>query len=164
MIVKKIKESGQRIRTDIKAYGPALIVFLVYYVIVHLLETAFCPLIQITGLPCAGCGLTRAFLFIARGEFGRAWFIHPLSFAIIAFVLYCAFFRYVRGSKIWGLKPLFVMLIGCLLIFYVIRMFLYFPDRVPYVYAGDNVLANYLPGYKELITRVIDVLRRIRSA
>ncbi len=161
--MKRIKESGKRLWADVKQYGPALIIFAVYYGIVHLFRAAFCPMIQITGLPCAGCGLTRAFLFILRGEFERAVYIQPMAFAVIAFVAYCAFFRYLKGTKIVAFSPLFVILVSGMLVFYVVRMVLYFPDRVPYVYAQDNLLANYLPGYEEFITRVIAFLHKLRG-
>jgi len=32
-----------------------------------------------TGLPCAGCGMTRAFVALGHGRFGEAWRLHPFS-------------------------------------------------------------------------------------
>lgn len=159
----KLKESGKRLLTDLKAYGPAGIIFLVYYGIVHLTHSAFCPLLRLTGVPCAGCGLTRAFLFLLHGEFARAAYINPMAYALLAVLLYCAYFRYIRGSKIKEFRILLTCLVTVMLIFYVIRMYLYFPDRVPYVYMPDNILDNHIPGYEELIYRFIGVLRKLRG-
>jgi hypothetical protein len=39
------------------------------------------------GINCPGCGLTRAFISISSGEFGRAWHFNPASFAVYAFVI-----------------------------------------------------------------------------
>lgn len=51
-----------------KASGLAGAVFLVYYQIVHSVFDAFCPMLVLTGIPCAGCGLTRAALYLLRGK------------------------------------------------------------------------------------------------
>ena len=39
----------------------------------------FCWFAEVTGLPCPGCGLTRAMLALGRGEWGLAWRFHPLA-------------------------------------------------------------------------------------
>ncbi len=35
------------------------------------------------GVPCPGCGLTRACLAIMRGEFAAAWALHPWAFLLV---------------------------------------------------------------------------------
>lgn len=157
------KNIGKRIWKDIREYGWAAVVFVAYYVIIHLVKSAFCPLLQVTGLPCAGCGLTRAFLFIIRGEFARAFYIQPLSYPIVLFLLYCGFYRYIKGSRIRGFQPMFILLICVMLIFYIIRMYLYFPDRVPYVYQTDNTLASHFPFYNDWMNKGISALRSMRG-
>ncbi len=161
--MKKLKETGRRLLADVKEYGMAGILFLAYYGLVHLFRTAFCPMIHFTGLPCAGCGLTRAFLFLLRGEFARAASINPMVYLVIFFLLYCGFFRYIKGTKIKGFSVLFGSVIAVMLLFYLIRMYQCFPERVPYVYARDNVLANHWPAYQEMITRCIRFLREVRG-
>jgi hypothetical protein len=45
-----------------------------------------CPFRFLTGLPCPGCGLTRSFCAVARGEFADAVAYHlfgPVLFAIL---------------------------------------------------------------------------------
>ena len=39
----------------------------------------FCPLRRFAGLPCPGCGLTRAFAHLAKGEWSAAVRDHPLA-------------------------------------------------------------------------------------
>jgi hypothetical protein len=39
------------------------------------------------GIECPGCGLTRAFIAISNGRFGRAWELNRASFFVYAFVL-----------------------------------------------------------------------------
>lgn len=64
----RIKKIAGRVWPDMKASGLAGAVFLVYYQIVHSVFDAFCPMLVLTGIPCAGCGLTRAALYLLRGK------------------------------------------------------------------------------------------------
>lgn len=43
-----------------------------------LLFGSICPVKTIFGIPCPGCGMTRALIFAARGNFERAFYYHPL--------------------------------------------------------------------------------------
>jgi uncharacterized protein DUF2752 len=38
-----------------------------------------CPFRRMTGVPCPGCGLTRAFAHLAKGEWAAALRDHPLA-------------------------------------------------------------------------------------
>jgi len=43
-----------------------------------------CPFRAATGLPCASCGMTHAFAYLARGEVGPALAASPLGAALAA--------------------------------------------------------------------------------
>ncbi|MGN0377787.1 MAG: DUF2752 domain-containing protein [Suilimivivens sp.] len=160
--MKKLRKGIDRLFADLKEYGWAGVVFLVYYAIVHLFRASFCPMLNLTGIPCAGCGLTRTFLYLVTGQVKRAVYMNPMAFLIIVFLLYCGYFRYIKGTKIKGFRVIFALLIAAMLVFYAVRMYLYFPDRVPYVYKRDNVLANRVPGYQSLIDRLLQMIRASR--
>lgn len=44
-----------------------------------LLDTPLCPTAFFFGVPCPGCGLTRATLALVRGDFAAALRFHPLA-------------------------------------------------------------------------------------
>lgn len=41
-----------------------------------------CPLRRVFGIPCAGCGMTRAVLALLHGDFNLAWHYHPLVYSL----------------------------------------------------------------------------------
>lgn len=46
-----------------------------------------CPVHALTGLHCPGCGTTRAFLALGRGEFALAWHNNPLALLALVFLV-----------------------------------------------------------------------------
>ena len=49
-----------------------------------------CPLHLLAGIPCPGCGMTRACLALAQGNPALAWQYHPLSFGLVGLALAAA--------------------------------------------------------------------------
>ncbi len=82
---KQILKQCLKAHKNILTYA-ALVVFLVFW------YTFFgCPLKWATGIPCAGCGMTRAVLALLRGDLRSALYFHPLVFVlpVIACVYLC---------------------------------------------------------------------------
>ena len=60
----------------------------------------FCPLASVLGVPCPGCGLTRATLALAHGELKHAHELHPLVLVLAPLFIWAmssAAISYVRG-------------------------------------------------------------------
>ena len=74
-----------------------------------------CPFYNLTGLPCPGCGLTRAFVCLGHGRFWEALHWHPLAalvYALFVFLwlrtgLFC-----FRGIVLLPLSPRAVTRLG----------------------------------------------------
>lgn len=139
-----------RIAADIKQYGMAGVILLGYTVIVNLVFHAFCPSVIFCGLPCPGCGMTRAALCVMTGRWRQAWQLNPVVFPIMLTALYFAVNRYLLGHSAKGMKWLLAFDGALLIIVYLVRMYLYFPHREPYVYMADNVLARMFHLYRQL--------------
>ncbi|MCC6214562.1 MAG: DUF2752 domain-containing protein [Polyangiaceae bacterium] len=60
-----------------------------------------CPTATIAGIPCPGCGLTRASWAVLRGDLAEAHRLHPLVLIVtplyLGFLAYAAL-DYVRGE------------------------------------------------------------------
>ena len=139
-----------RIWKDIKNYWLAIVMVIVFYFLMHMLFDAFCPSVIIWGLPCPGCGLTRSVLFFLTGQWARSFAVHPLGWSVVVLALYIAVFRYIMGKKIPALKwIIIVLLVGAILLF-MVRMYLYFPDRPPYTYNHGNLIERIWPAYGRL--------------
>lgn len=51
------------------------------------------------GLPCPGCGLTRANLLFFTGNFYEAFLMHPLFLLADVFLLYLIWFFLIKREK-----------------------------------------------------------------
>lgn len=68
-----------------------------------------CPLQHFTGIPCPGCGMSRALFALPRLDFGAALRCHPMIYVLPPVVLYTLFGKKpLLGSKtrervlLWG--------------------------------------------------------------
>lgn len=135
-----------RLKKDIREMAIPLIAISLYILMGNLLFGKICPTRMLFGIPCPGCGTTRAFLLLIQGKVTEATVSNPIWIPIV--VLGCIFFinRYfVRSQKVSDkithlLKMLLV--ISCILcmIYYIYRMVFWYPDRAPMVYDSDNLL------------------------
>jgi hypothetical protein len=69
---------------------------------------AECPFRLVTGLPCATCGMTHAFVALARGDVAAAWAASPLGALLAGGAwLYALLdlFRIARGRPWTSLSP-----------------------------------------------------------
>lgn len=67
-----------------------------------------CPFRLLTGISCAGCGLTRAFCEISRGRIFDSLACHPLGWLVYLcglLIMAVLAFELVTGRNISGLAP-----------------------------------------------------------
>lgn len=65
-----------------------------------------CPILAYTGIPCPGCGMTRAARALLRLDFAAAWAQNPMIFLLPFPVLLAAYGR-LRGRGVrWMLSAL----------------------------------------------------------
>ena len=140
-----------RIMADGKEYSMAAVAVLLYAVIVNLVFHAFCPLIIFCGFPCPGCGVSRAAVCFLTGRWQQAWQMNPVIFPLVLSAVYFCVMRYLLGRKVKGVKVLIAANMALLIIVYCIGMYLYFPERVPYVYTESNMLAHFFPFYQQIL-------------
>lgn len=79
-----------------------------------------CPILKCTGIPCFGCGMTRAVISLLCLDFARAWQYHPLvyllPFCVAAVVLRDKMSKRVKTAVV-------VSVAGSFVVVYMIRLF-----------------------------------------
>ena len=128
---------------DIKSAKWAVILLTAYFAFLKIFLHSLCPVVLMTGLPCPGCGLTRAGFRVLRLDFYGAFKIHPFIFGVIALAVIFAAERYVLQRKKMTVTTWFAcfMIVG-MAVFYIYRMVHYFPDIPPMTYYRHNLLAG----------------------
>jgi len=100
-----------------------------------LLTDALCLFQAFTGLPCPGCGSTRAAVALLQGRFALAFSMHPLiplSLAILPYALFRD--KLLRGRPEYPAeKYIALCTIALYIAVYIIRMALLFPHTLPMV-------------------------------
>ena len=146
-----MKKIWQRIFADVKRFWPIPVGLLAMYIVLHKLKGAFCPSVIIFGLPCPGCGTTRALIYLLKGNFAEAFHINPAVYLWMVFLLYIIVVRYILGKPLKHLTP-FLVVIGIFMVArYAYGMYMYYPDKPPFSYTGGNVMENIIPGYRGLL-------------
>lgn len=152
-----IRNTLGRIWTDLKENKAFLIAFGIYYLITHTLLHAFCPLVLVTGFPCAGCGMTRAVFTFLTGQFARSIQLNIMALPVILFGIYCFYMRYVRGRKIPYRNTLLLIIGIGLLAVYLWGMITIFPNRPPYTYTRGSLFEKIIPHYREILHLMLGI-------
>ena len=64
---------------------PASVIVGIYFLL-HIVGIG-CPIRFLTGISCAGCGMTRAWLSVGKMDFESAFYYHPLFFVPLIWLL-----------------------------------------------------------------------------
>lgn len=100
-----------------------------------------CVIRAITGLPCPGCGMTRALLALTDLNISEAFRQHPLSLMMLPFGTVIIFSPFNKRLRTTVLNQRFwQVVIGTFLMVYFVRMLLMFPDLEPMTLKRDALL------------------------
>ena len=149
-----LKEAGNRIWQDIKKAIIPFMIFVGYNILVKFLFKAFCPMVIVSGLPCPGCGITRALWYFLTGDFKAAYQMNPTIYIWILVGIWFCINRYLLGRRMPWANGILLISGIIMLVVYGIRMTYQFPTQSPMTYMYENILADYVPQYLELLKRV----------
>ena len=83
-----------------------------------------CPIRWLTGIPCAGCGMSRALLSVFKGHFGAAWSYHPLILLMLPLAILWLTGRLQDRRIIKLQKPATTLIITAFIAVYIVRLVL----------------------------------------
>ena len=131
---------------DIKDIKWAIIIIIAYFALGRYFLYSLCPMVIVTGLPCPGCGLTRAGFALLRLDLAGAYRIHPFIYPIAGYIAVFGWNRYIMGRRMGKkLKAGLTVLMVLVILFYGWRMWMYFPGEPPMSYYERNLL-RFLSG------------------
>lgn len=87
-----------------------------------------CPIKEIFGIPCPGCGMTRAYKAFFTGHFLDALYFHPLFFSIPFLAIILIFNEIPFLNKLYRSKFFWFSVVALFLLVYIIRFTYYFPQ------------------------------------
>lgn len=109
-----------------------------YYALMLFLHRDVCIIKNVTGIPCPGCGLTRAGVALLHGDLYQAMLYHGLIVPVIIFILYAALKKGRIQTQIVFVFA--VLFIG----YYLVRMALYFPNTSPMDFNSNGIIPSFL--------------------
>lgn len=162
------KDSDKKKKTDKSVrrspWMTALLLGLFFFLALELFGSS-CLFARVFGIPCAGCGSSRAFSLLVQGRFREAFHMHPLILVSLALLLVILTFMImkllaIRKGQSFHLplpprtvRAIFFSLIGLYLLVYLIRMILYFPHTEPMCYNPDSVWGHLIALLRSLTRR-----------
>ena len=115
----------------------ALALIALFYIVLEMLFGIGCPFKFLTGISDAGCGMSRAWMAVLRGDFSSAVYFHPLwPLPPLALALWILRERIPRAFY----QGLFGLMIAAFLLVWISRFFIPGQDLV--VFAPWNGLAG----------------------
>lgn len=110
----------ERIRKDLSSYGMALLLLAVLLGAAVLSGRTLCPVARIFGIPCPGCGMTRALGCLLTGNFKEAWQWNPAVYPLAVWTVWFLAERYLfdRCTRVVraALILVLVFMVGCYLL------------------------------------------------
>jgi hypothetical protein len=116
-----------------------LIIIIFTSIFIFFTDYNVCFVKRTFGIPCPGCGLTRSFKNLFLLDFKKAIHYHPLFFLPIL-IMVIIFYSKLKKINLSNLKYLFMFFTLILIIVWIIRMILYFPDTPPMDYNYNSIL------------------------
>lgn len=99
----------RRLLTAVAASAPIVVCYLL----------VGCPFRYIAGIPCPGCGMTRAWICLSRGDIDGAFFFHPLwSFPLF----FAAIYIWLRPKDRRLYDILVKVMLGLFVCVYIVRL------------------------------------------
>jgi hypothetical protein len=125
----------------------AIALFAAYYAVSNALYGYVCPSQAMIGLPCPGCGLTRAALLLAQGRLKDSFSMNPTLLPLIA-----GSALYFASDKLPALKNAALVTLAIAVAASFAVYFVRLPQRVgtePYVFNRRAALGRVIPDVVE---------------
>ena len=133
---------------NLAIFGLVILIYFAFFYLVFPSSFAnkeLCLIKTVTGYPCPGCGMTRAYLNFFSGNLHEALHYHPLFLMIPVIILMTGilFFTKKKGLRLFATGVL-ILCILLLISVYIYRMSQFFPEIKPMDYNKDAIIPRLL--------------------
>ena len=131
---------------------PAVIAGVCCWIFLWIFTGTSCFISATFGIPCPGCGSTRATVALFHGDIIQAVQFHPLiiiTIALISAYIFTLIFKikiFKKKRTVLFLWCVFVLYIGV----YAARMILFYPDAEPMTYLESSLLGRVIGFVKNI--------------
>nr|WP_136479594.1 DUF2752 domain-containing protein [Acetivibrio thermocellus]THJ77178.1 DUF2752 domain-containing protein [Acetivibrio thermocellus] len=100
------------------------------------------------GIPCPGCGMTRAYLSLVKFDLTSAFYYHPL-FLLPGLIAVVVVFRNNRFlGRLYRNNILWCCVLAVFVLVWIVRLVLFFPDIPPMNYNSQALIPRLLGLFK----------------
>lgn len=140
------------LKNKIKEIAPVAISLIVCMLLLHLITGTSCLFRATIGIPCPGCGLTRAGVCVLKLDFKGAFYYHPL-FWLVPIIIGLEIFKKIRPNpkKTLWINTFFKVCLIIAVVLYFVRMFLMFPHTEPMTFNENTVFLRAVKFIKSLL-------------
>lgn len=116
-----------KLKQDLIKYKLPLILFIVYYVVMTMIFGYVCPFRAFLHVECPGCGLTRAALYLFKGDLSKSLHYNYTCIPWLIVIILIIIDRYIKPLKIKPFPILFIAASILTLIRYILIVFFDLP-------------------------------------
>ncbi|MHB8962636.1 MAG: DUF2752 domain-containing protein [Saccharofermentanales bacterium] len=138
---KRLKDFAVRSWRAVHPNGAAILAIIAGTAFAIALDDQSCLLRRTIGIPCPGCGMTRATFALLRLDFAAAFTFHPLVYIIVPFIIVLSVLLLTKRTTFKKSTPYIIAIMACMVIVYIIRMILFYPDAEPMTYDNGSLAA-----------------------
>ncbi|MCT4598244.1 MAG: DUF2752 domain-containing protein [Vallitalea sp.] len=129
------------------------IILVIYFAIVFITKSRTkCFFKNLVGVPCPGCGLTRAYKMFFIGNIEKAFYYHPLFLLIPLLVMLYISNIMIKNNRLKKVSEIIYLISTILFIsLYIIRFIKYFPKIQPMNFYEKGLLPSIVHKIKILL-------------
>lgn len=116
-----------------------IVLYLIYALIMHILKLESCPVKLLIGLPCPGCGMTRAVICLLKLDFKGSFRYNALWLILLFIVVVAILKKYGIFKKLYYSRVFWMVIGATILTYYILRLIYVYPNE-PMDYYYFNLL------------------------
>lgn len=116
-----------------------IVLYLIYALIMNILKLESCPVKLLIGLPCPGCGMTRAVICLLKLDFKGSFRYNALWLILLFIVVVAILKKYGIFKKLYYSRVFWMVIGATILTYYILRLIYVYPNE-PMDYYYFNLL------------------------